>query len=68
LDGIVFALLGMAALIHPEMGMPANREEIQIRPEKVQLDSRRIIDMSRILSGKIVLASDGLALLGTKSH
>ena len=65
LAGIVLALLGIAALIHPELDMPANREEIQIGSEKVPVETRRIIDIPRILGGMIVLAGGGLILLGT---
>jgi hypothetical protein len=70
LAGIVLVILGAAALIHPELSMSAKREEIiqiiQIGPDKVQIDTRRIIDIPRIFSGMIVLAGGGLLLLGTK--
>jgi len=66
LAGIVLAPLGMGALIHPELDLPSNREEIQIGPEKIQVDTRRIIGLPRVLSGMIVLAGGGPILLGTK--
>jgi hypothetical protein len=66
LGGALLILLGMAALIYPDLPMPAKRSEFQIGPEKLKMETRRVVTIPPILSGIVILAGGGLIFVGTR--
>ncbi len=58
--GVVLVLLGLAALIHPRVTMPAKKSEIQFGSEKFIVETTRIVTIPWYLS--IVVALAGAAL------
>jgi hypothetical protein len=66
LFGLVFILLGAAALIRPQVKMPAKESEIAIGNQKVKLQTQRIIEIPRAMSGLVIVAGCALVFLGTR--
>jgi len=66
LVGAVFILLGLAALIHPRVEMPARKTEVQVVGQRLLIETRRIVTIPPILSGFLVIAGLGLILLGPR--
>jgi hypothetical protein len=64
--GIVFVLLGLAALIHPRLEMPAQRSEVQIGSQKIKLETRRIVTIPPAIGGLLALAGAGVIFLGAR--
>jgi hypothetical protein len=64
--GVLLVLLGLAALVHPEIKKPAKREEIQIGPMKVPVETRRIFTVPPALGGIIIVCGAGLVFLGAR--
>ncbi|MGH9692170.1 MAG: hypothetical protein ACRD4C_14025 [Candidatus Acidiferrales bacterium] len=65
-SGIVLILLGIGALIRPNIEMPAKREEVHIQQQRVLIETRRIVSVPRLLSGLLILGGAGLIFLGTR--
>ena len=61
--GAVVILLGVAGLAHPNIPMPAKTEELQIRGQKVVIQTQRIVTFPRPLSGLVILGGVGIVLL-----
>jgi len=57
-------LLGIYAMIRPNLLMPAKRETLQIAGQKVVMETRRIVAIPRPLSGMFIACGGGLILLG----
>jgi hypothetical protein len=64
--GILVAVLGLATLLHPEIKMPAKREELEIGPLKVPVETRRIVAVPPIVGGLIIVCGAGLVFLGAR--
>ena len=64
--GILFIALGIAALIHPRLVMPAKRSERQESNQRVLIETRRIVTVPWYLSGLLILAGAGFMLLGPR--
>lgn len=64
--GVLLVVLGLAALLHPEFKMPAKREEIEIGPMKVPVETRRIFTVPPVLSGIIIVCGAGMMFLGAR--
>jgi hypothetical protein len=64
--GVTLTLLGVAALIHPHMGMPAKQDEIQIGREKEKIRIQRFVTIPAAFSAMVILAGGALILLGTR--
>jgi hypothetical protein len=66
LIGVVFILLGIAALIHPRLKLPARERELDIGNQKVRLETQRIIEIPQILSGLVIVSGCALIFLGSR--
>ena len=64
--GILFVVLGVAALIHPEVKMPAKQREIYVASQKLIINTQRIVTVPGWMSGIVIIAGCGLAFLGTR--
>jgi hypothetical protein len=65
--GAVLILLGIAALIHPRVDMPAKRTEVQVLGQKLLVETRRVVTIPSILSGLLIVAGVGLIILGPRA-
>lgn len=61
--GILLIAAGIAALIHPQMAMPAKREEIQLASGKAINETRRIVTFPRPFSALLIFAGVGQIFL-----
>jgi hypothetical protein len=68
LVGAVFILLGLLALIHPRVEMPARKTEVQVLGQKLLIETRRIVTIPSILSGLLIVAGMGFVLLGPRKR
>jgi len=66
LVGAVLVLLGLAALIHPEVKMPAHKTDVETFGHKFEIETQRIVQIPGILSAAVMIAGAGLVLLGTR--
>jgi hypothetical protein len=66
LFGAAFVVLGLVALIHPRVEMPAQKTEVQVVGQKLLIETRRIVTIPPILSGLLMVAGIGLMLLGPR--
>lgn len=64
--GAMLILLGLVALIHPRLKMPAHKTEVEVMGQKLYIETQRIITIPPILSGLIIVAGAGLVLLGAR--
>lgn len=64
--GVLLVALGFATLVRPEFKMPPKREEIQIGPMKVPVETRRIFTVPPVLGGIIIVCGAGLVFLGAR--
>jgi hypothetical protein len=61
--GILLVVTGVAALIHPQVSMPAKKEEIQVASGKAIVETRRIVTFPRPFSALLILAGVGQIFL-----
>jgi hypothetical protein len=54
--GILLVAAGIAALVHPQLSMPAKTEEIQIRSGKAIIETRRIVTFPKPFSILVIFA------------
>jgi hypothetical protein len=66
LVGTLFILLGLLALIHPRVEMPARKTEVQVVGQKLLIETRRIITIPSILSGLLIVAGMSLMIFGPR--
>jgi hypothetical protein len=64
--GMLLGALGLAALLHPELKMPAKREELQIGSLKVPVETRRIVTVPSVPGGLLIVCGAGLVFLGAR--
>ncbi len=61
--GVLLVLAGIAALIHPQVSMPAKKEEIQVGPGKAIIETRRIVTFPQPFSALLIFAGVGQIFL-----
>ncbi len=61
--GILLVAAGIAALIHPQVAMPAKKQEIQVGEGKAIIETRRIVTFPRGFSVLLIAAGLGQAFL-----
>jgi hypothetical protein len=64
--GVLLAVLGLAALLHPDIEMPSKREELQIDGLQVPVETRRIVTVPPFVDGLIIVCGAGLLFLGVR--
>ncbi|MGH9711805.1 MAG: hypothetical protein ACRD5M_00695 [Candidatus Acidiferrales bacterium] len=64
--GVLLVVLGLAALMHPEVKLPAKHEEIQIGPMEVPVETRRVFTVPPVVGGIIIVCGAGLVFLGAR--
>jgi hypothetical protein len=57
--GILLMAAGIAALIHPQVSMPAKKQEVPIGEGKAIIETRRIVTFPRPFSALLILAGAG---------
>lgn len=67
LFGVVLILLGVAALVHPRVEMPAKRTEVQVFGQRLLVETRRVVTIPPILSGLLIVAGAGMIVLGPRT-
>lgn len=65
---MVLIALGFFSLVHPDIKMPAKKEEVQIGPMKVPIETRRIINVPPIVAGIAILAGAGVVFFGVRKN
>lgn len=65
--GAVLMVLGIAALVHPRLDMPAKKTEVQVLGQKLLVETRRVVEIPPILSGLLIVAGVGLIVLGPRT-
>jgi len=66
LFGAALLVLGLVALIHPRVEMPAQKTEVQVVGQKLLIETRRIVTIPPILSGLVMVVGIGLMLLSPR--
>jgi hypothetical protein len=64
--GVLLAVLGLAGLLHPDIKMPAKREELQIGGLQVPVETRRIVTVPPVVGGLIIVCGAGLLFLSVR--
>ncbi|MFY9529083.1 MAG: hypothetical protein WBC04_11295 [Candidatus Acidiferrales bacterium] len=64
--GVILILLGVAALVHPQISYRTDERDIQVGTVTARMETRRIFHFPRIVSGMVVLSGVAIALLGLK--
>jgi hypothetical protein len=59
--GVLFIVLGIAGLAHPNVVMPAKKQEIEIAGSRVIMETRRVVTIPKIL-GVLLVVAGGAAL------
>lgn len=54
--GILLVAAGIAALIHPQISMPAKTEEIQVGTGKAIIETRRIVGLPKPFCALLIFA------------
>jgi uncharacterized membrane protein YdcZ (DUF606 family) len=61
--GVLFVLLGIAGLAHPNVVMRAKKQEIEIAGNKVIMETRRVVEIPKILGVLLVVAGGATLFL-----
>ncbi|MFZ3217110.1 MAG: hypothetical protein WA192_13725 [Candidatus Acidiferrales bacterium] len=64
--GILLVAGGIAALIHPQVAMPARTQEVQVGAGKAIIQTRRIVTFPWPFSALLILAGAGQAFFTCK--
>ncbi len=56
-------MLGIGALIRPNVMMPAKRQDLVIQGQNVKIETRRVVAIPRPLSILVILCGAGFILL-----
>ena len=59
--GVLFIVLGIAGLAHPNVVMPAKKQEIEIAGSRVIMETRRVVTIPKVL-GVLLVVAGGAAL------
>ena len=61
--GVLFIALGIAGLVHPNVVMPAKKQELEIAGNKVIMETRRVVEVPKILGMLLVVAGGAILFL-----
>jgi hypothetical protein len=64
--GVLFVVLGVIALIHPNFAMPGKRNEVMIQNHRVLIETSRVISIPRVASATEVVLGFGLIFFGSR--
>jgi hypothetical protein len=64
--GILLVAAGIAALIHPQVAMPAKTQEVDVGTGKAIIETRRIVSCPWPFSVLLIVAGAGQAILTCK--
>jgi hypothetical protein len=64
--GVLFLVLGVVALIHPNFALPGKKDEVTIANQKVLIETRRIISIPRLASAIEIALGIGLIFFGSR--
>jgi hypothetical protein len=67
LVGILVVALGIAGLVHPNVVMPAKKQEVQIAGTRVLMETRRVIAIPAVLGILVILAGGAAVVLSQVS-
>jgi len=59
--GVLFAVLGIAGLVHPDVVMPAKKQTLEIAGREVIMETRRVVTIPTVL-GVLLIVAGGAAL------
>jgi hypothetical protein len=62
--GILLILLGLYGMVRPNLLMPAKRENVQIGGQNLVMETRRVVQIPRPLSGLLIFCGMGVIFLG----
>jgi cytochrome bd-type quinol oxidase subunit 2 len=65
--GVLFIVLGIAGLAHPNVVMPAKKQEIEIAGSRVIMETRRVVTIPKVLGVLLVVAGGGALFLSQVS-
>lgn len=57
--GILLIAAGIAAFLHPQVSMPAKKQEVSIGQGKAIIETRRIVNFPHPFSALLILAGAG---------
>ena len=61
--GVLFIALGIAGLVHPNVVMPGKKQELEIAGNKVIMETRRVVELPKILGVLLVVAGGAILFL-----
>lgn len=64
--GVLFAALGVTALVHPNFVLPGKKSELVVENQKVLIETSRIISVPRVVSASEVALGIGMAFFGSR--
>ena len=64
--GVLFILLGLVALIHPRIQLPARKTEVEVAGQRLLIETRRIVTIPSILGGLLIVAGASFMILGPR--
>jgi hypothetical protein len=64
--GALLVVLGIAALIRPNWGLPAKKQEQMIAGQRVLIETRRVISIPRAASATELALGLGLIFFGSR--
>jgi len=64
--GAALFLLGLAALIHPRLKMPARKTEVEVIGQKLEIETQRIITIPVIWSALAIAGGAAMVFLGSR--
>lgn len=64
--GILFVVLGLIALIHPNFVLPGKKSEMKIENQRVLIETSRVISVPRVASAAEVALGIGMAFFGSR--
>lgn len=67
LVGALLVALGIAGLVHPNVVMPAKKQELQIAGTKVIMETRRVVAVPVVLGVLVIVAGTAALVLSQLS-
>ena len=64
--GLLLAVAGFAALVHPRLEMPARKTEVEVAGQKLKIETRRIITIPALFSGALIVAGAVFIVFGPR--
>ena len=64
--GVLLIACGIAAIIHPNLSMPAKKRELQISGKEVIMKTTRIIELPKVFDVLLIVAGGSLIFLSTR--